>query len=164
MGEGRGHCGAAGAQLAQYSESFKQLTVEGARARMPPLQAPLMSTGDVEPATVVANLRAGMEQLSQMAAERASLEERMRETRNSENVLSKLLSGMSPSEELFEQVQACHPAAWASQPPYPPFASPCCLAQRGAASGEDSMGRMARKVVGMGAYAPKQRLRSQVPC
>ena len=64
-------------------------------------QAPMVSVGDEEPAMVVANLRKALAEIDELSAERASIEEALKEERNRDNILPKLMASSGRSDNIF---------------------------------------------------------------
>lgn len=82
-------------------DKLSGLTLEAASTNMPRLQAPMMSVDDMEPATVVSNLRQALQQLDAVGAQRAQIEESLKELKAKDDILPKLMAGASDYEALF---------------------------------------------------------------
>lgn len=63
-------------------------------------QAPMVSVGE-EPAMVVAALRTALAEIDELSAERASIEEALKEERNRDNILPKLMASSGRSDNIF---------------------------------------------------------------
>jgi len=61
----------------------------------------MVSVGDEEPAMVVANLRKALAEIDELSAERASIEEALKEERNRDNILPKLMASSGRSDNIF---------------------------------------------------------------
>lgn len=61
----------------------------------------MVSVGDEEPAMVVANLRKALAEIDELSAERASIEEALKEERNRDNILPKLMASSGRSDKIF---------------------------------------------------------------
>lgn len=67
------------------------------------MQAPMVVTGDLEPAVVVADLRKGLESISRLSSERAQLEEGLKQEKSKDNILPKLMACSGSPDSLFDQ-------------------------------------------------------------
>lgn len=63
----------------------------------------MVSVGDEEPAMVVANLRKALAEIDELSAERASIEEALKEERNRDNILPKLMATSGRSDNIFAE-------------------------------------------------------------
>ncbi|GFR44800.1 hypothetical protein Agub_g6135, partial [Astrephomene gubernaculifera] len=92
-------------RLAAQEGAFGALTAEAAAAQMPRLQAPLLVTGPEDPAAVVAGLRRSLEALQNLANERGGMEEALKELKNRDNVLPRLMAtpGGPQQDALFKE-------------------------------------------------------------
>lgn len=63
----------------------------------------MVSVGDEEPAMVVANLRKALAEMNELSAERASIEEALKEERNKDNILPKLMASSGRSDSIFTE-------------------------------------------------------------
>lgn len=88
-------------RLMQNNAAFSALSIDAAVSQMPRLQAPMVSVGDEEPAMVVANLRKALAEIDELSAERASIEEALKEERNRDNILPKLMASSGRSDNIF---------------------------------------------------------------
>ncbi|CAD7700541.1 unnamed protein product [Ostreobium quekettii] len=88
-------------KLAVNATTFGSLTVGTAAARMPRLVAPIVNLAGVDPTTVVMKLRTCLEQLNSVSAERAGLEDALKERKTKDNILPKLLSSAGSQDDLF---------------------------------------------------------------
>ncbi|KAF5836068.1 ALIX V-shaped domain binding to HIV-domain-containing protein [Dunaliella salina] len=79
-------------QLAQHQEGFACLAVDAAALKLPRLQAPMVTTGDEDPAIVVASLRRDLEALQALASERSGIEEALNDLKSKDNILPKIMS------------------------------------------------------------------------
>eukprot|EP00200_Dunaliella_tertiolecta_P017215 CAMPEP_0202411634 /NCGR_PEP_ID=MMETSP1128-20130828/22377_1 /ASSEMBLY_ACC=CAM_ASM_000463 /TAXON_ID=3047 /ORGANISM="Dunaliella tertiolecta, Strain CCMP1320" /LENGTH=780 /DNA_ID=CAMNT_0049017371 /DNA_START=116 /DNA_END=2454 /DNA_ORIENTATION=- len=79
-------------QLAQHQEGFAALAVDAAALKLPRLQAPMVTTGDEDPAVVVASLRRDLEALQALASERSGIEEALNDLKAKDNILPKIMS------------------------------------------------------------------------
>ena len=61
----------------------------------------MVVTGDLEPAVIVADLRKGLEAISKLSAERAQLEEGLKQEKNKDNILPKLMASSGSPDSLF---------------------------------------------------------------
>jgi len=89
------------AKMKANEKKLSGMTLEAASNRMPRLQAPMMSVDDMEPATVVATLRTALQQLEALGSQRASLEESLKELKDHDDILPKLMSSSSDYDALF---------------------------------------------------------------
>lgn len=90
-------------RLMKDNAAFAALSIDAAVAQMPRLQAPMVSVGDEEPAMVVANLRKALAEIDELSAERASIEEALKEERNRDNILPKLMASSGRSDNIFTE-------------------------------------------------------------
>ncbi|KAL6777540.1 HLM1 [Auxenochlorella protothecoides x Auxenochlorella symbiontica] len=90
-------------RLAGESAAFAALGIEAAAAEMPRLQAPMLSVDNMGPAAAVTTLRTALEGLDTLSAQRASLEEGLKERKQRDNVLPKLLAAPRDAEALFRE-------------------------------------------------------------
>lgn len=90
-------------RLMQNNAAFSALSIDAAVAHMPRLQAPMVSVGDEEPAMVVTNLRKALAEIDELSAERASIEEALKEERNRDNILPKLMASSGRSDNIFAE-------------------------------------------------------------
>lgn len=65
------------------------------------MQAPMVSTGDVEPAMIVNKLRQALASINDLSAERASLEEALKVEKNRDNILPRIMSISGNYDALF---------------------------------------------------------------
>ncbi|KAG2490070.1 hypothetical protein HYH03_011535 [Edaphochlamys debaryana] len=79
-------------RLADSEGGFGGLGVEAAAAQMPRLQAPMVVTGPEDPAVVVATLRRNLDALQALASERGGMEEALKDAKNRDNVLPRLMA------------------------------------------------------------------------
>ncbi|KAG2435427.1 hypothetical protein HYH02_011927 [Chlamydomonas schloesseri] len=79
-------------RLADNEPAYAALSVESAAAQMPRLQAPMVTTGPEDPAAVVAGLRRNLDALQSLANERGGMEEALKELKNRDNVLQKVMA------------------------------------------------------------------------
>eukprot|EP00198_Chlamydomonas_reinhardtii_P012800 XP_001702137.1 programmed cell death protein 6-interacting protein [Chlamydomonas reinhardtii] len=79
-------------RLADNEAAFAALGVEAAAAQMPRLQAPMVSTGPEDPVAVVAGLRRNLDALQSLANERGGMEEALKELKNRDNILQKVMA------------------------------------------------------------------------
>ena len=63
----------------------------------------MVSVGDEEPAMVVAKLRKTLAEMNELSAERASIEEALKEERNKDNILPKLMASSGRSDSIFTE-------------------------------------------------------------
>ena len=80
----------------------------------------MVSVGDEEPAMVVTNLRKALAEIDELSAERASIEEALKEERNRDNILPKLMASSGRSDNIFaEEIKKYdeHKARVAAYPP-----------------------------------------------
>ncbi|KAL4420092.1 hypothetical protein ABPG77_000573 [Micractinium sp. CCAP 211/92] len=89
-------------KLAAEAAAFAALDPEAAATQMPRMQAPMLSVDNMEPAAAVATLRQALEGLSTLSAQRAALEEALKDRKNKDNVLPRLLGGTDCPDELFQ--------------------------------------------------------------
>ena len=61
----------------------------------------MVSVEDEEPAMVVASLRKALAEIDELSAERASIEEALKEERNRDNILPKLMASSGRSDNIF---------------------------------------------------------------
>ena len=61
----------------------------------------MVTVGDEEPAMVVANLRKALAEIDELSSERASIEEALKEERNRDNILPKLMASSGRSDNIF---------------------------------------------------------------
>lgn len=80
------------------------------------LQAPMVSTGEVEPATIVAQLRQALTAVDGLSNERAGLEEALKVEKNRDNILPRIMSVSGGYDSLFreeikkyDQLKVCLP-------------------------------------------------------
>jgi programmed cell death 6-interacting protein len=88
-------------KMSASAVKLENMTLEGASGSMPRLQAPMMSVDDMEPATVVAALRTGLQQLDTIGAHRAGLEESLKEMKTKDDILPKLMASSDDHDALF---------------------------------------------------------------
>ena len=79
----------------------------------------MVNVGNEEPATVVANLRKALAEIDELSAERASIEEALKEERNRDNILPKLMANSGRSDNIFtEELKKYDELKVISQSPY----------------------------------------------
>ena len=83
------------ARLNENESAFAALTPAAAAAQLPRLSAPLVAVGPDDPAVAAAALRRSLEALNALSAERAGIEEALKELKAKDNILPKLMA--SPS-------------------------------------------------------------------
>eukprot|EP00873_Tetraselmis_striata_P008261 jgi/Tetstr1/428525/TSEL_001855.t1 len=88
-------------KMAANAERLQGMSLEGASAAMPRLQAPIMSVDDMEPATVVAAMRGALQQLDAIGSHRAGLEESLKELKAKDDILPKLMAASDDHDALF---------------------------------------------------------------
>ena len=79
----------------------------------------MVNVGNEEPATVVGNLRKALAEIDELSAERASIEEALKEERNRDNILPKLMANSGRSDNIFtEELKKYDELKVTSQSPY----------------------------------------------
>ena len=63
----------------------------------------MVSTGDTEPAVIVANLRQALEAVGSLSSERAALESGLKEEKARDNVLPRLMASGDAADALFRE-------------------------------------------------------------
>ncbi|KAK9909798.1 hypothetical protein WJX75_007558 [Coccomyxa subellipsoidea] len=91
------------ARLAQSTSSFSALSLDNAVAAMPRLQAPMVSTGSEEPATIVTKLRQALDAIGRLSSERAALEEALKVEKNKDNILPRIMAVSGSYDKLFAE-------------------------------------------------------------
>ncbi|GAX77401.1 hypothetical protein CEUSTIGMA_g4847.t1 [Chlamydomonas eustigma] len=86
-------------RLKGQEEAFASLTISNALNKMPRLEAPMVNMGPEDPVVLVANLRRNLKTLETLAAERAGIEEAIKEMKQKDNVLPKLMATVPQSHE-----------------------------------------------------------------
>lgn len=89
-------------KLAAEAAAFAALDPEAAATQMPKMQAPMLSVDNMEPAAAVATLRRALDGLSTLGTQRAALEEALKDRKNKDNILPKLLGGGDAPDEVFK--------------------------------------------------------------
>ncbi|EFN58134.1 hypothetical protein CHLNCDRAFT_141882 [Chlorella variabilis] len=92
-------------KLAAEAAAFAALDPEAAATQMPKMQAPMLSVDNMEPAAAVATLRQALEGLNTLSGQRAALEEALKDRKNKDNVLPKLLGGGGDSPDALFQLE-----------------------------------------------------------
>ena len=68
-----------------------------------PRQAPMVSTGDIEPAAIVTKLRQALSATTDLSNERAGLEEALKVEKNRDNILPRIMSSSGNYDGLFRE-------------------------------------------------------------
>ncbi|KAI7841696.1 hypothetical protein COHA_004563 [Chlorella ohadii] len=89
-------------KLAAEAAAFAALDPEAAATQMPKMQAPMLSVDNMEPAAAVATLRRALDGLNTLGTQRAALEEALKDRKNKDNILPKLLGGGDTPDEVFK--------------------------------------------------------------
>ncbi|KAJ9513660.1 hypothetical protein QJQ45_015416, partial [Haematococcus lacustris] len=79
-------------RMADHDQGFKRLAIDAAALSMPRLQAPIVAMGPEDPAQVVAALRKDLDGLQVLAGERGGMEEALRDVKNKDNILPRLMT------------------------------------------------------------------------
>ncbi|KAL6757097.1 BRO1-like domain-containing protein [Haematococcus lacustris] len=79
-------------RMADHEHGFKRLAIDAAALSMPRLQAPIVAMGPEDPAQVVAALRKDLDGLQVLAGERGGMEEALRDVKNKDNILPRLMT------------------------------------------------------------------------
>ncbi|GMH40651.1 hypothetical protein BSKO_08555 [Bryopsis sp. KO-2023] len=112
----RGNLESAGKSDGVVEEKFNEnlsalhnLTREIVGSQLPKLEAPIINMGSAEPAVVIANIRKALDQMNAMSVERAALEDALKDKKQKDNLLPKLMSsGASNHEDLFKTSLAAY--------------------------------------------------------
>lgn len=76
---------------------------ERCRANIVAAQAPMVSTGDVEPAAIVTQLRQALGKVDELSNERAGLEEALKVEKNRDNILPRIMASSGGYDALFKE-------------------------------------------------------------
>eukprot|EP01025_Chloroclados_australasicus_P000471 TRINITY_DN10245_c0_g5_i1.p1 TRINITY_DN10245_c0_g5~~TRINITY_DN10245_c0_g5_i1.p1 ORF type:complete len:838 (-),score=138.09 TRINITY_DN10245_c0_g5_i1:616-3129(-) len=78
------------------------LNIESAAQHLPRLQAPMVAVSG-DPAMIAQDVRRAVAEMNTLAEERAGIEEAIKELKERDNILPKLMSQSGPYDELFEK-------------------------------------------------------------
>ncbi len=79
----------------------------------------MVSTGEVEPSTIVTRLRQALAAIGELSSERAGLEEALKVEKNRDNILPRIMASSGNYDALFREEISKYDKLKVSQPPPP---------------------------------------------